>query len=129
MSMLLYQETPARTTIETDETDAPAISEIMIVAAQGRLDVLSAPILRERLDHLLSEGVTKFVVDLSAVSFLDSAGMAVLVNLLKRARQGGGDVKLVAPGATASQQILHLTKFDQVFAMADTVEAALADAW
>ena len=86
MSMLLYQETPARTMIETDETDAPAISEIMIVAAQGRLDVLSAPILRERLDHLLSEGVTKFVVDLSAVSFLDSAGMAVLVNLLKRAR-------------------------------------------
>ena len=129
MSMLLYKETPARTMIETDETDAPAISEIMIVAAQGRLDVLSAPILRERLDHLLSEGVTKFVVDLSAVSFLDSAGMAVLVNLLKRARQGGGDVKLVAPGATASQQILHLTKFDQVFAMADTVEAALADAW
>ena len=129
MSMLLYQETPARTTIETDETDAPAISEIMIVAAQGRLDVLSAPILRERLNHLLSEGMTKFVVDLSAVSFLDSAGMAVLVNLLKRARQGGGDVKLVAPGATASQQILHLTKFDQVFAMADTVEAALADAW
>ena len=125
MSILLVQETsaPANLDIETVDT-----SEIKIVAPQGRLDVLSAPVLREHLDHLdhlVAEGATKFVIDLSAVPFLDSAGMSILVSLLKRARQGGGNVKLVAPHAMAPRQLLDLTRFDRVFPMADSVEAAL----
>ena len=126
MSILLVQETsaPANLDIETVDT-----SEIKIVAPQGRLDVLSAPVLREHLDHLVAEGATKFVIDLSAVPFLDSAGMSILVSLLKRARQGGGNVKLVAPHAMAPRQLLDLTRFDRVFPMADSVEAALQGSW
>ena len=126
MSLLLVHETPAPADLDIDTVDT---SEVRIVAPQGRLDVLSAPILREHLDQLLAEGATKFVIDLSAVPFLDSAGMSVLVSLLKRARQGGGNVTLVAPRATVPRQLLDLTRFDQVFPMADSVEAALRGAW
>lgn len=51
--------------------------------------------------------------------------MAVLVTLLKSAHLAGGDVKLVWPREDAAGRILRLTKFDRVFDMATSVEAAL----
>lgn len=102
------------------------IVRILVVAPQDRIDAFSGPQLRARLEQLLAEAVTNFVLDLSAVPFLDSAGMAVLVSVLKHARQAGGDVRLVWPKNENAGRILRLTKFDRVFDMADTVEAALA---
>jgi anti-anti-sigma factor len=66
------------------------------------------------------------VVDLSAVPFIDSAGMAVLVSLLKKARIAAGEVILVWPSEEAARRILRLTKFDRVFPMADDVQSALS---
>lgn len=103
------------------------IIRIAVVAPRQRIDAFSAPKLREQLDALLEKGVTRFVLDLSGVPFLDSAGMAVLVSLLKRARNQNGDVRLVWPVEAAARRILRLTKFDKVFTMAESVEAALYD--
>lgn len=99
------------------------LSRTVVVAPKERLDAFSAPQMRERLETLLAEGVTQFVIDLSQTPFLDSAGMAVLVSLLKRARQAGGDVKLVKPTSDAVLRILQLTRFDKVFDMLDTAPA------
>ncbi|MDQ1301040.1 MAG: anti-sigma factor antagonist [Chloroflexota bacterium] len=98
---------------------------IAIVAVRDRIDAYSAAELRGRLEQLLAEGITRFVLDLSDVPFLDSAGMAVLVSLLKRARGAEGDVRLVWPKKDEAQRILRLTKFDRVFEMAETPAAAL----
>ena len=109
-----------------DMTIAEHTIRIAVVAPRQRIDAFSAPELRANLEQLLDSGVQRFVLDLSAVPFLDSAGMAVLVSLLKRARQAGGDVRLVWPAEEAARRILHLTKFDRVFNMADSADAALA---
>jgi anti-sigma B factor antagonist len=101
------------------------IIRIVVVTPHDRIDAFNAPELRGQLETLLSEGVRKFVLDLSEVPFLDSAGMAVLVSILKRARQQDGDVRLVWPQQEAAQRILRLTKFDRVFEMADSAEVAL----
>ena len=98
---------------------------IAIVAPRQRIDAFSAPKLRAEFDRMLDSGVLRFVLDLTDVPFLDSAGMAALVSLLKRARQNGGDVRLIWPAEEAARRILRLTKFDRVFAMSDTAEAAL----
>lgn len=95
------------------------VSRTVVVAPQERIDAFNASHLREQLDGLLAEGVVNFVIDLSDTPFLDSSGMAVLVSLLKRARQAGGDVKLVKPSSEAVQRILQLTRFDKVFEMLD----------
>lgn len=103
------------------------IVRVLIVRPESRIDAFNAAQLRARLDQLLNDGVQHFVIDLSVVPFLDSAGMAVLVNTLKRARQSGGDVKLVWPREEAARRILRLTKFDRVFQMAESVADALRD--
>jgi len=103
------------------------IVRTIVVAPRQRIDAFNAPELRTALDEQIEGGARRFVLDLSAVPFLDSAGLAVLVRLLKRARQNGGDVRLVWPAEEAARRIIKLTKFDRVFTMAETAEAALAD--
>lgn len=101
------------------------VLRVTIVAPQERIDVVNAAELRQQLMQLYQSGATNFVIDLSEIPFLDSSGMAVLVSILKRARQADGDVKLVWPRIEAARRILNLTKFDRVFDIADTAEAAL----
>ena len=98
---------------------------VVIVKPHGRVDAFTVPALRDRFDQFLQEGVVQFVCDLSQVPFIDSAGMAALVALLKRTREHGGDVKLVWPSEETARRILNLTRFDRVFEMADSAEAAL----
>jgi anti-sigma B factor antagonist len=92
----------------------------------GRVDAASVISQREKLRALVAEGNTRFVVDLSRVDFLDSAGMAMLVSLMKQARQAGGDLRVVRPTDESVQRILHLTRLDLVLNMSDTAPAALA---
>jgi anti-sigma B factor antagonist len=54
------------------------------VLAEGEIDSTSAPVFRERLESLLDDGVTDLTVDLTAVSFLDSAGLCVLAATYRR---------------------------------------------
>lgn len=98
---------------------------VQIIEIEGRLEAFTVGELRQTQSQLTEAGNLHFVVDLSKTSFMDSAGMSALVSLLKRSRQEGGDVVLVKPVDPAAYRILTLTRFDQVFQMADTVEDAL----
>jgi anti-sigma B factor antagonist len=97
-----------------------------VVALPGRVDAASVPARRETLGDLAKEGLDRLVVDLSETSFLDSAGIAMLVSLLKRARATGGDVRLVEPVDEAVRRIIRLTRLDLVFAWSPSRDAALA---
>lgn len=101
------------------------IVRIQIIGVTGRLEAFTVAKFREEQDRLLAEGHARFVIDLRETEFMDSAGMSALVTLLKRARQQGGNVVLVKPTDPAAYRILTLTRFDQVFTMADTPEGAI----
>jgi len=101
------------------------VIKVTVIAPQERIDAFCAPELRDMFDTMIGQGTTRFVVDLSAVPFLDSAGLAVLVRLLKRSRQVGGDIRMILPQEEAARRILHLTKFDHVFPLSDSVDNAL----
>ena len=89
--------------------------KIIVIALKGRLDAFEAPALRKQCDAYLSQNIAHFVFDLSELMMLDSAGLAVLVSVLKHARQADGDVRLIWPKEETASRILKLTKFDQVF--------------
>lgn len=101
------------------------VVRIAVVRPKDRIDAFTAPALRERLDALVAGGSRHYVIDLSVTPFMDSAGMAALVSLLKRARQAGGEVALVWPSDEAARRVLRLTKFDRVFPMFDDVQSAI----
>lgn len=64
------------------------------------------------------------MLDLSTVEFLDSAGLAALVNLLKQAKREDGNAIMIIPQLETAQRILRLTRFDKVFPIANSLEEA-----
>jgi len=61
----------------TEETFDPAG---LVITVRGELDVATAPALREHLDAAIEAGKHRLVIDLSAVSFLDSIALATIVH-------------------------------------------------
>ncbi|AYF78846.1 anti-sigma factor antagonist [Nocardia yunnanensis] len=98
-------------------------AEATVLTVAGDVDLATAPALENALDAALAGRPTALVVDLSAVSFLASAGMAVLVGAHKRA--GDTRIAVVADGPATSRQ-LKVTSLDQVFSLHPTLEEALA---
>lgn len=100
-------------------------AHVNIIEIYGRLEAFTVGELRDRQTQLLDAGEKDFILDLRPTEFMDSAGLAALVSLLKHARQAGGKVILIMPSNPEASRILSLTRFDQVFQLADHVDAAL----
>ncbi len=98
---------------------------IAIIAPVGRLDALTAPALHDRCWELQRSGTNRIVIDLGAVDFMDSAGLAALVRALRATRSAEGDVKLASPTSSSVWRILTLTRFDRVFDIAPTADEAV----
>jgi anti-anti-sigma factor len=92
---------------------------------EGRIDASSVRDHRTAMLARLDAGRTRFVVDLSTTTFLDSAALAMIVSLLKRTRKAGGDLVVVAPSDPSVQRILHLTRLDRVLDLLPNREAAI----
>ncbi|MFT5193298.1 MAG: anti-anti-sigma factor [Cellvibrionaceae bacterium] len=65
---------------------------VTILTMVDRLDAFNSSSTRAEIDGLIKNGATNFVIDLIDLAFMDSAGIAVLINLFKRVRPliGGG---------------------------------------
>jgi len=96
-----------------------------VVAVSGEIDVYTSPLLQERLVEVLRDGFPSIVLDLSAVTFLDSTGLGVLITGLKRCRSADGDLVLVTAQANVLK-VLEITGLNDVFKIYDTVESAIA---
>jgi anti-sigma B factor antagonist len=59
---------------------------VTVVMVSGRMDAGNSTQLGEELDHLLTEGSRKLVIDLGKVGFMNSSGLATLVRYYKLAR-------------------------------------------
>ena len=99
--------------------------DVVIVDLKGKLTAgLGDQILRDTLDELLAESWRKILLNLSEVSFMDSAGLGELVAGLKTARNLGATLKILNQSARV-QQSLYITRLLPVFDIHEDEEAAL----
>lgn len=101
---------------------------IATIAIHGRLDAVRAVDLRTEIASAVDDGIVRIVVDLAATEFVDSAGLAALAKGMKDCRSAGGDLRIVSPQHADATRVFTLTRFDQVFEMADSAQALL-DSW
>jgi anti-sigma B factor antagonist len=66
------------------------------VHVRGEIDVASAPLFRQELEHHLSHGPSELRIDLSGVSFMDSSGLHALLVAVRTANLIGAQIALVA---------------------------------
>ena len=71
----------------------------VVLALHGELDVAAAPQLEKLLEEIRSERHARVMVDLSDLSFVDSAGVSVLIKAKKEAEEDGSQFVLRRPTA------------------------------
>ncbi|WP_425956133.1 STAS domain-containing protein [Xylanimonas sp. McL0601] len=99
----------------------------VVLGPTGKLNLVSAPPVKARIDDLVREGKSRIVVDLAAVDFIDSSGLGALIGGLKSARLAGGDLRIAVAGEQV-RAVLKLTNLDKILKPHTTVEEA-GSAW
>ncbi len=94
------------------ETDDQA-SETRITV-EGDIDLYSSPELRKAVLKAVPKSTAGVVVNLSGVGYMDSSGVATLVEGLRCAKEHDKSFALEAPSAAVSK-VLELARLDSVF--------------
>ena len=97
-----------------------------VVTPVGELDHHTAELLREPLDECLAKGLSRLVIDCSRLEFCDSTGLNVLLGARLKAEAAGGGVHLAGMLPVVAR-VFEITGAEAVFAVHDSVTAALAD--
>lgn len=100
------------------------VSGIVVVELDGEIDLGHSPALRKALMEILFEP-RPLVIDLAQVAYIDSSGVAALVEAYQMAARANTRLVLAAPGPRVLR-VLQLARLDSVFAIADTLDAALS---
>ena len=90
---------------------------------EGEIDINTSPGIKKSIDKLLQAKTSRIVVNLSKVTYVDSSGLATLVEILKNMRSYGGRLRLtnLLPKV---KSLFEITKLEKLFEiMADEQEA------
>ena len=100
---------------------------VAVLSAAGEIDHDSRLVLADAAETALLDGHNRLVVDLTGVTFCDSGGLSLLVDLHKRTRAQGGHLRLAGVQPTV-QAVLLATNLDRLLpvhpTVADAVDAA-----
>ena len=92
----------------------------------GRLmDQQQADRLMAALDEELGKGQNSVILDMAQLQYMNSTGLNILINVLTRTRNAGGDT-LIAGVSTSVRQLFVVTKLDSVFTITPDVATAVA---
>ena len=98
-----------------------------LIAVSGEIHVSTAPEFQRRFDAAISCGKTAVVLDLSETEFIDSTGLSVILNGLRRVTRQRGRMALVCTNPTVLR-LFEITRLDTTFDIHETREDALKTA-
>jgi anti-sigma B factor antagonist len=100
--------------LEIDIDEQHPSADAAQLRVSGRVNIHTSPTLRNRLKPLLSDGMRRVSVALDGVDFMDSSGIATLVEGLQWSRATGGEFVLTGLSETV-RDVFTLAKLDTVF--------------
>ena len=96
----------------------------VIISLAGEIDMKCSSELRGKFMEIFKRKPAVLIVDMTKVEFMDSSGLAILVETLKWCRQNDSRLKLVGMVQTV-RSIFEISRLDSIFQICDTIEEAL----
>ena len=104
------------------------------VEKRGKIDIVSFSVdrinalitdeLREEINKLFGNGVSKVILDLKGIGYIDSSGFGCLLSVLKSARNNYSTLKLANP-EPAVMRVLQTLHLQTVFEIYDDLDACI----
>src|SRR6266853_5857319 len=95
-----------------------------VLPLEGDIDLHVSPAVRESLNALIKKKPERIVIDLSRATYIDSAGLAVLILAMQEVEAYGGKFFLSGPQETLRSS-LESSRLDRIFRIFPDVDAAL----
>ncbi|MDP7029960.1 MAG: STAS domain-containing protein [Phycisphaerales bacterium] len=99
--------------------DCATEGDVLRVTPRGEIDLSTSPSLRRSLQAALAEGTLPVEIVLSEVPYMDSSGVATLVEALQTCRRQQRTLTLVSPSHRVAS-IFKISKLDTVFTIRDS---------
>src|SRR3954453_19412599 len=96
----------------------------VVIRVVGEIHATTAPEFSERLNDAIAAGKTGVVLDLTSVEFIDSTGLSVLLNGLRRVTRVRGSMTIACANPTV-MRLFEITKLDSTFEILPTCEEAI----
>jgi len=98
-------------------------NEVKVIQPSGRLDVTNAADFRRQVNDIAeAENSPKYLlVDLQAITFMDSSGLGALVSALKSIRNNNGEM-VIAGANDQVQMLFELTSMTKIFKIYPTID-------
>ena len=109
----------------SDSDTTAATNPSNVFPLEGEIDLHVSPRIALSLAQMVKKKPKKLVVDLSKVSYIDSSGLAVLIEAMQSMEEYGGKFALAGLQETV-RSIFEIARLDQVFRIYPDVNSALA---
>jgi anti-sigma B factor antagonist len=101
---------------------------VIVAAPQGKIDESTAQDFGTGLEGAVDEAATastRLILDCSGIEYMSSRGLRALTLAKRKADGAGVKILLAAPNGVV-REILAISRYDKLFGVTETVEAALA---
>ena len=95
---------------------------VTVIQVTGEINISTSPDFKKHFEKMPSQ---KIIIDLEKVNYVDSSGLATLVEVLKKTKSQGGSLALAAMSAKV-KSLFEITKLDKLFNIFPTQQQALA---
>jgi anti-sigma B factor antagonist len=102
------------------------LNDVLVCVMEGEININTAVQLRKDFEEIIKNNDKKVLMDFSAVSYVDSSGLATLIEMLQRLKKTGGKLRLCNMDQKV-KNIFEVTKLYKFFEIFETQEGAIKD--
>jgi len=102
------------------------LNDVLVCTAEGEININTAVQLRKDFDEIIKNNHRKVLMNFSAVSYVDSSGLATLIEMLQRLKKTGGKLRISNMDQKV-KNIFEVTKLYKFFEIFETQDLALKD--
>jgi len=90
------------------------IEEVLVCSISGEINLDTSPHLRKLFDKAMHNKRKRVLVDFSGVTYIDSSGLATLIEMMQKVNKIGGQMRL-SNLSDKVRNIFEITKLDKLF--------------
>ncbi len=99
-------------------------NEVKVLAFEGRLDTQTSPDAQQQLTRLIEEGGTKILVNLEKLDYISSAGLRILLIVVKQLKTTDGELRICSLNEVV-KEVFDISGFDMILPISASESEAL----
>lgn len=101
-------------------------NDILVFFLDGEINIANSPELRKGFEGIMKKNEKKIIVDFVGVSYIDSSGLATLIEMFQRLKKVGGHLRFCNMDQKI-RNVFEITKLHKLFDIFESQEAALKE--